>query len=521
MANSKSRIEDEFDSFLSESDNQLHDDFDSFLSEGSTTAPGAGMGDVKMADASSYTPPTPPPSGSTVYGMDAKPIQASGVSVPLNFLGNAAQSLSTGPINAAVQGIQDKGFTGAGALEVLKNEGKNLANPFTPGPNPIQSSATSLERAGVPNTPQTVYGMDAKPIDNVAGQADIYGGAADLVTPVYGAGLAVDAVKLGAKGVGEAGKAVGAGLEKVGASQMNRIIKPSIPVERKGFDVKDYFKHGLDANGGSPAKGAVKAKELIEKKSNELGQLIKQGKDNGARVNIPELVDAYVQQVKSTEGENPDYWEVIDDLDKQAEKIKNRAKTISPDGTLNLLQAQKFKQNLGKRGQWRQKAEARGLPLSSKQNVESIVSERVYGNLNDAITKAAPEGVRQVNQDLSELIPMRQALEHRAIVAGRNNSLSLGDLGAWIATVANPKLWPIVVANYASKSGTVAAKIYRLGERLQGAKTGAEQLRYVNALKKLGITEDAIKNATQSIAKAKNVIEFPTQDKKIRRENAL
>ncbi len=169
----------------------LDDLFNQAESQGTTTPAGHGMGDLKAAEN-----PAPLDPYQTVYGMDGKPIVSPGLSVPLNFMGNAAQSLSTGPINAAVQGIQDKGFTGAGAWQVGKNEVKSAINPFVPGPNPIQSSTQSLERAGVPNTPQTVYGMDGKPINTGTGLADILGGAADTFTPVWGIGAAGKAAEL-------------------------------------------------------------------------------------------------------------------------------------------------------------------------------------------------------------------------------------------------------------------------------------------------------------------------------------
>lgn len=84
-------------------------------------------------------------------GFVTGPIKAAGKVA--NFAGDVAQSLSTGPINAAAQAYQDKGIGPEGIGALVKNEARSLANPFIPGPNPIQSTENTLARSGVPNTP--------------------------------------------------------------------------------------------------------------------------------------------------------------------------------------------------------------------------------------------------------------------------------------------------------------------------------------------------------------------------------
>jgi hypothetical protein len=119
-----------------------------------TDTPAAGMGDVKMAESQAGPiPEAPKPSlgQRTGFGPVAD-FAAQAGKAGLQFAGNVATALSTGPINAVAQGIQDD----AGVIGTAGNVARAVFDPLIPGKSPIQSTETSLERAGVPNEPSQV-----------------------------------------------------------------------------------------------------------------------------------------------------------------------------------------------------------------------------------------------------------------------------------------------------------------------------------------------------------------------------
>lgn len=286
----------------------------------------------------------------------------------------------------------------------------------------------------------------------------------------------------------------GRGLERFGADQMNRVLKPGIPAERKGFDVQTVFNEDI---GGNPKQVYEKSRAKIQELSTELKKRIQAGADEGHRVDLNRLIDEALADVRQNPGGSADNVAMQEDLEKQIARVKARARKISKagkrqDGVLDLAEAQAFKQDLGHRGAWRHIAERRGIPLSSRESNESRISEMIYHRLNDAIDEGAPAGVRDINQRLSQLIPVNQAAGHRAVIEGRNNLSSMSDMLSAVATAANPKMWPMFGITRAGKSGNVANAIYKLGAKLRTAKTSAEKARYIAALKKLGLSDEEI-----------------------------
>lgn len=496
------------------------------------------------------TPEVPQAAGSwldraSVLQPSLRPLaQAAGGAV--KFAGNVAQSLSTGPINAVAQAVQDKEGVGPVAWQATKNLVKSTINPFVPGPNPIQSTEKTLERAGVPNEPRESANNtpgflikqwarnyengytpeDAEGIEDdkvyprptmQPGWAREIGTATDVLAPTWGAGVAA---KVASKTVAPALKAtretVGKGLEAYGLDQMKRVVVPLMRHERKAKKPINevIFEHGLDrpeiggltateagqaVNGASPETMFARADAKLKKLSAALKHQVQAGKDAGARVDIDQIIREAVNEIKAGAGDSPEFYEVIGDLDDVASGLASKARAANAYGKLDLVQAQAFKQYAGTKGAWEQYARNKGIPVTSKESVESRLSEAIYHKLNDQIDELAPDGVREINRQISELIPAHQALGWRQLIDNRKAKFSMTDALGVMATAIDPKMAAFYGLKKASQSGTVASKIYRLGELLRASKTSAEKARYIGALKKLGLTDEEIKAGTEIV----------------------
>jgi hypothetical protein len=167
-----------------------HPDYRPMVDLGNTDNGGqaGGMGDVKMAESPAGAPQ---PSKEWLGYYGPRPNPEALAAVP-RFAGDVGKSLSTGIINAAAQGTQDNWGHPLDILAgIAGDELKNVASPFHTFETPIQSTATSLERAGVPNAPQPppmrypgeVFPGGDAPIPGLAEQA---GTTADMFTPLFG-----------------------------------------------------------------------------------------------------------------------------------------------------------------------------------------------------------------------------------------------------------------------------------------------------------------------------------------------
>lgn len=290
--------------------------------------------------------------------------------------------------------------------------------------------------------------------------------------PITYAGMAAKGAGTVANKITEGKAALGEGLQKVGSSQMNRVVKPLMRHERNAKKPIEQviFEQGFDKGekgGGSPKAIYERSTEKLNELGKKLKAEIKAGRDGGARVNTDQLIDQVVTDLKANPGESEDFYSMAKDVDEIANDFKSRAQAANGSGDLDLLQAHSFKKYTGHEGAWQHIAKAKGIPLSAKETARAKVAEAIYHRLNDAIDAGAPNGIKDLNKQISEIIPVNQAAGWRQIVEGRGNAVTLGDVVGMTATAVNPKVWPVVLLNKATKSGSVASKIFRLGERMK------------------------------------------------------
>lgn len=295
-------------------------------------------------------------------------------------------------------------------------------------------------------------------------QAELAGNALDLALPT---GLELLPVGMAAKAlrtpVGEAlAKPVRVGAEKI----QKTVLRARAKDFDSGFDIANIEKHGLQ---GSPDEVLAKADAKIQEKAAELKRLISEGADEGFEVDIDRILNDVQANIGKKQGADlaANAGPIFDEFRRWADEQK-RLGGPGREG-LDLWNAQEFKQLMGRHGSWEKFNAARGVGNTLPDMHRSRAAQEVYLAVKDAIETAAPEGVKEVNKALSELIPVRNTAKYRKIVSDRNNPIRLSDYMSTLGAIANPGAGLAMAgAGRFTTSGFGAKTLYRLAQGLEG-----------------------------------------------------
>ncbi len=267
------------------------------------------------------------------------------------------------------------------------------------------------------------------------GRAALIGGA------IPGVGTAAVAAK----------RAFGRGAQRGGEKILTTIIKPSKADLADGFKIATVTKNRL---GGTLKQMAQKTEDRISSLAKQLSTKIK-GSDTPVDINqiARKTVDKLLKDKTRQFGEVRGVRRAIEGL--QAEILE-----VTPSGIVDLAEAQAIKQAAGRKGAW-----VFGNADPDARAVEKVYTA-FYRNLRRAIEKAAPPGVQNLNNRLSNLIPVQHAIIRRIPVAERNNAISLPDVIAGGFGFINPAGFAILGARRLAASGRFGAFLTRAGERL-------------------------------------------------------
>lgn len=257
-------------------------------------------------------------------------------------------------------------------------------------------------------------------------------------------------IPVAGEGVRQLGKLLG----KVGDKIQFSVIKPTQADIKDGFSIETVKKYGL---GGS-------LKASFEKTDSRLDQLSKELNNKLAASNASlDLNKVYEDTVKKLLGNKFENFGSNTSMEKAIEQLKNEIVGVSgPNGAVSIPEAQTIKRAAGHFGAW----------VFGARDPDSTARERVYNafysQMKDAIEKNSPPGVREINKQLSELIPVMNALIRRIPVAERNSALSLPDVISMTAATIEPRALALTLANLASRSGTVGAALSKTGGKVAG-----------------------------------------------------
>jgi ABC-type amino acid transport substrate-binding protein len=257
-----------------------------------------------------------------------------------------------------------------------------------------------------------------------------------------------------ASGFAAAAPVVAKGVSRLGQWAANALIKPTAADAKNGFVIQNVFKHKL---GGSLEQTFDKASKKID----ELGQSLRAELQRypGADVDVlGALADASVELGKNasrTIGRNAHIEAAIQrilDDPALAQLLKN--------GRADLVTANQIKQGMGELGAW-----AYGS-RDAEANAMEMVANAFYSKLRAAIEGAIPAGptrIRQLNQTMGEIIPIKSAVIRRIPIDERQNVINLGDMigistGSIGLSLANRLLKSGQAANYMVNTADLAMR---------------------------------------------------------------
>lgn len=273
---------------------------------------------------------------------------------------------------------------------------------------------------------------------------------------------AITGTALGIAGKGF--KALGDKLGSMGEKIQTSVIKPSQADIKDGFSIKTVNKYNL---GGS-------LKQTFEKTDTTLDDLSKKLNEKLAGSNSSvDLNKVYEKTAKRLFGNKLESFGSNTQMEGAVEKLRNEIVAVSGEnGLVSVPESQLVKRAAGHFGAW-----TFGVP-TPEATANQKVYNTFYNELKKAIEEASPEGVREINKQISELIPVMNALIRRIPVAERNASLSLTDVISLTGAALEPRALGLTLLNMASKSGRVGAALAKkapaLGESLAGVTKSSE-----------------------------------------------
>ena len=209
----------------------------------------------------------------------------------------------------------------------------------------------------------------------------------------------------------------------VGDKIMTSVIRPTARDIADGFSLDTIKKFDL---GGSLNSTYTKTQAMLGQLSSQLRDKLSQSK---ATIDLSKVVEQTELELSTATGKlkgfgaNKKIASALDNLKQEVDVVGNN---------LSIPDAQIVKQASGAFGAWQY-----GRPDPDSKASE-VVFNAFYNKLKTAIENASPKGVKEINQQISKLIPINNALICRMPVADRNYALSLGDLVTLAASVSHP-----------------------------------------------------------------------------------
>jgi hypothetical protein len=276
-----------------------------------------------------------------------------------------------------------------------------------------------------------VLGASFQALDNISKGEDVtkglkVAGAIGGAIPVVGTALT--------RGLG---KFAGNVAKKIEMS----LVKPTKVDIEDGFSITNLQKYGITGN-------LTKKAEKVEQKLSELTQQLR-GKisRSDAVIDLNDVANKTAKAIIQDKGKS---FGNLAGIQRTIKNLSDEIELYSKNGLVDLTEAQVVKQAAGKKGAW-----VYGFVEPDAKATEMVYS-KFYRILKEEIEKKAPTGVKEINQQIKELIPISHAIIRRIPVAERNNTLSLTDIISGGFAIGNPKAIGLFALNRALKSGAVA-----------------------------------------------------------------
>jgi hypothetical protein len=466
------RTPDEINALLKSGDIELHDD------QGSVAATAAARlqaNATKNADGT-YSPS---PQGADIPPVDptqTRNVMGAKYSYDPNMRGDeGAPSLGAAVGGYAKQGAKDVGEAAIGAGKTLVAPLYNLAKVFgyhDPDMEAALSSQNAFDKTG------QIAGQTGQFMAGGALAAKAVAKALPALAATAPAAIAANAVGQGASGAlvtkGQGGsntealingglsavlpfvfKSAGAGAVAGGERMENTLLRPTGGDAADGFDVKNIFKYRLS---GGIQKTAQKTADAIKTRVTDLANEIQKSGQAGNKIDLLGALTDTEGEIRAATQQGKNFSIDPAALDRAVNSFTDRIQAVTPNGVVDPVVAQSVKREVGNLGSWQYGGR------DPDANAVERVSNTFFTKLRQAIDAGTNGRAGEINQQLSELLPIEQTLIRRVPVAQRNNIMNLGKV--FLLGTGHPGL---VGLEMASKSGTVANALVRGGQAVQGA----------------------------------------------------
>lgn len=251
-----------------------------------------------------------------------------------------------------------------------------------------------------------------------------------------------------AAGLGVAAQGGAKALGVLGERVERALVKPTTADVKDGFQVSNIFKYKL---GGSLTDTFDKTTAKLGELTDKAKQYLQWGKVLDRNVNLRQALVDTATELEGAEGAAKNFGQNAA-IKGAIDKLVNDPlfQHLPQSGDMDLATAQKVKQAVGELGAWLHDPSGRVMTDPESRAMERVANT-LYQKLKVDIEKQAIGPLRVVNQQMSEIIPIRQAIIRRIPVEQRANVLNLGDLLS-----LSTHTFPLAIANRVLKSGQAA-----------------------------------------------------------------
>jgi hypothetical protein len=254
---------------------------------------------------------------------------------------------------------------------------------------------------------------------------------------------------------------LGAAVEKLGLKTAAQTIRPSVaatrmspypPGEAPDRIIKSIYDYKLGGNlPKSLEKTETALNQLVGQLENELRRV------PGQPVDLMNEIAAVYADMQAKIKTLP--LTTVEGMDKAFDWFLDGASKQFPTGKATLAEAQAFKRSLGRVGSW-----FYGMRDPRAGAIEEVAN-RLYTRLRTTIETLAPPDakIRDINRQISELIPVEKALIDRIPVVARNNLFSLTDFLTMIPGVTTGRNWWLFGINRAMRYPSAANVMVKTG----------------------------------------------------------
>lgn len=241
---------------------------------------------------------------------------------------------------------------------------------------------------------------------------------------------------------------IGKVLAKSGEAIQNSVIKPSQADINDGFSIETVQKYDL---GGSLNTTHQKTENLMSTLTQERNAKLA---SSDAKI---DLADIYKKTAERLQGDKLKTFGTNSGVSSALDGLKGEIDNVGTK--VSIPDADVIKRASGQYGAW---TFGRPDADSAKQAVYNVF----YNEMKKAIEEGSPEGVRELNKQLSELIPVQNAVIRRIPVAERNLPLSLTDIIALSSSAINPSALGVLGVTRLQKSGAFGNMLFKGGSAI-------------------------------------------------------